>query len=164
MAAYLIGLLVSAASLSLFSCRSRHAVRTGARLEGLSWSLRAFGPAVFLGQSDRAGGGWATGPRGSRAVREPVQCSHADFAFIVAYALLGLVIVLFVKRPGGGCSPASAWQRWSVDVLENPWRSQSSEVRHRIRPRRTDQDQVAGGRRTPDHCGDRPGSPSSREI
>ena len=102
-AAYLIGLLVSA-SLALIVVLVALDMQSGRVLdsEGLSWSLSAlFGPAVFLGQSEQ---GWAVvGPTGSLANRERfVSLFNAhialDFAFIVAYALLGLVIVLFVKR------------------------------------------------------------------
>jgi hypothetical protein len=124
-AAYLIGLLVSA-SLALgvvlvaLDTQSERVLDA----EGLSWSLSAlFGPAVFLGQSTQ---GWGVvGPAGSLADRERfVSLFNAhiavDFAFIVTYALLGLVIVLFAKR---------RWWRWLagiglaalvlVDVLEN---------------------------------------------
>ena len=103
MAAYLIGWLVSA-SLALavvlvaLDTQSERVLDA----EGLSWSLSAlFGPAVFLGQSKQ---GWVVvGPDGSLADRErfvSLFSAHIgfDFGFIAAYALLGLVIVLFVKR------------------------------------------------------------------
>jgi hypothetical protein len=124
-AAYLIGLLVSASlAFGVFLVALDTQSERVLDSEGLSWSLAAlFGPAVFLGQSRQ---GWGVvGPTGSLADRERfVSLFHAhiavDFAFIVAYALLGLVIVLFVKR---------RWWRWLagislaalvvVDVLEN---------------------------------------------
>jgi hypothetical protein len=124
-AAYLIGLLVSA-SLALVVVLVALDMQSERVLdaEGLSWSLAAlFGPAVFLGQSTQ---GWrVVGPAGSLADRDRFVSlfnTHIalDFAFIVVYALLGLVIVLFAKRP---------WWRWLagiglaalvvVDLLEN---------------------------------------------
>lgn len=124
-AAYLIGLLVSASlALVVFLVALDMQSERVLDSEGLSWSLAAlFGPAVFLGQSEQ---GWGVvGPSGSLADRERfVSLFNAhiavDLAFIVAYALLGLVIVLFVKR---------RWWRWLagiglaalvvVDLLEN---------------------------------------------
>ena len=126
-AAYLIGLLVSA-SLALVVVLVALETQSDRVLdsEGLSWSLAAlFGPAVFLGQSKQ---GWVVvGPAGSLADRDRyVGLFHAhiglDFAFIAAYALLGLVIVLFVKRrwwrllAGAGLAMLVV-----VDVLENSW-------------------------------------------
>ncbi len=126
-AAYLIGLLVSA-SLALVVVLVALDVQSERVLdsEGLSWSLAAlFGPAVFLGLSKQ---GWVVvGPDGSLADRERYMgLFHAhialDFAFIAAYALLGLVIVLFVKRrwwrllAGAGLATLVV-----VDVLENSW-------------------------------------------
>jgi TRAP-type mannitol/chloroaromatic compound transport system permease small subunit len=124
-AAYLIGLLVSA-SLALVVVLVALDMQSERVLdaEGLSWSLAAlFGPAVFLGQSTQ---GWrVVGTAGSLADRDRFVSlfnTHIalDFAFIVVYALLGLVIVLFAKRP---------WWRWLagiglaalvvVDLLEN---------------------------------------------
>ncbi len=124
-AAYLIGLLVSA-SLALVVVLVALDMQSERVLdaEGLSWSLVAlFGPAVFLGQSTQ---GWrVVGPAGSLADRDRFVSlfnTHIalDCAFIVVYALLGLVIVLFAKRP---------WWRWLagiglaalvvVDLLEN---------------------------------------------
>jgi hypothetical protein len=124
-AAYLIGLLVSASLaigvvLVALETQSERVLDS----EGLSWSLSAlFGPAVFLGQSTQ---GWeVVGPAGSLADRGRFVSlfnTHIalDIAFIAVYALLGLVIVLFAKR---------RWWRWLagiglatlvlVDLLEN---------------------------------------------
>jgi hypothetical protein len=126
-AAYLIGLLVSA-SLALIVVLVALDIQSERVLdsEGLSWSLAAlFGPAVFLGLSKQ---GWVVvGPAGSLAERERyvgLFDAHIvmDFLFIAGYALLGLVIVLFVKRrwwrllAGAGLATLVA-----VDVLENSW-------------------------------------------
>ena len=126
-AAYLIGLLVSASlALVVFLVALDMQSERVLDSEGLSWSLAAlFGPAVFLGQSTQ---GWGVvGPAGSLADRGRFVSLFnihiaLDFAFIVTYALLGLVIVLFAKR---------RWWRWLagiglaalvlVDVLENFW-------------------------------------------
>ena len=124
-AAYLIGLLVSVSlALVVFLVALDMQSERVLDSEGLSWSLAAlFGPAVFLGQSTQ---GWGVvGPAGSLADRDRFVSLFnlhiaLDFAFIVTYALLGLVIVLFAKR---------RWWRWLagiglaalvlVDVLEN---------------------------------------------
>jgi hypothetical protein len=126
-AAYLIGLLASV-SLALIVVLVALDVQSGRVLdsEGLSWSLSAlFGPAVFLGRSEQ---GWAVvGSTGSLVNRERfVSLFNAhialDHAFILAYVLLGLVIVLFVKRrwwrllAGVGLATLV-----TVDVLENSW-------------------------------------------
>ncbi len=126
-AAYLIGLLVSI-SLALVVVLVALDVQSERVLDsdGLSWSLAAlFGPAVFLGQSEQ---GWAVvRPTGSLLNRARfVGLFHAhivlDYLFIAAYAVLGLVIVLFVKRTwwrilaGAGLTTLIA-----VDVLENSW-------------------------------------------
>ena len=124
-AAYLIGLLVSVSlALVVFLVALDMQSERVLDSEGLSWSLAAlFGPAVFLGPSAQ---GWGVvGPAGSLADRDRFVSLFnihiaLDFAFIVTYALLGLVIVLFAKR---------RWWRWLagiglaalvlVDVLEN---------------------------------------------
>jgi hypothetical protein len=126
-AAYLIGLLLSVtlALVVVLVALDEQSERV-LDSEGLSWALSAlFGPAVFLGQAQQ---GWVVvGPIGSLVDRERfVSLFNAhialDHLFIAAYALLGLVIVLFVKRrwwrllAGAGLATLVA-----VDVLENSW-------------------------------------------
>ena len=102
-AAYLVGLLISAglALIVLLVALDTQSARV-LDSDGLSWSLSTlFGPAVFVGQSQQ---GWAVvAEAGSLADHSRYLSlfnAHIvlDHAFILIYALLGLVVVLFVGR------------------------------------------------------------------
>jgi hypothetical protein len=99
----LVGLLISAglALIVLLVALDTQSARV-LDSDGLSWSLSTqFGPAVFVGQSQQ---GWAVvAEAGSLADHSRYLSlfnAHIvlDHAFILIYALLGLVVVLFVGR------------------------------------------------------------------